>query len=70
MKFRNASFFGLAMDKININMRCIEIVEILSPRLNEERININMRCIEIELSAVYANADCVININMRCIEIA
>ena len=37
-----------AMQKININMRCIEMMEHQSQQHSLPLININMRCIEIK----------------------
>ena len=54
--------------KININMRCIEILEQNFITLYNYVININMRCIEI-LHVLYILPTITININMRCIEI-
>ena len=42
-----------ARDKININMRCIEISELLTAKWLKQKININMRCIEITIYDPY-----------------
>ena len=56
--------------KININMRCIEIIDTVTNDDDTTSININMRCIEIvDVTTNTSKADW-ININMRCIEIS
>ena len=55
--------------QININMRCIEMNEVLHYTTDSDRININMRCIEINNQLRPDNYRLMININMRCIEI-
>ena len=55
--------------KININMRCIEILNFLEIVIFLLWININMRCIEITIDNLSNSRKPVININMRCIEI-
>ena len=55
--------------KININMRCIEIMESKEQIYKELVININMRCIEMKEINKSEPTSYTININMRCIEI-
>ena len=43
------------MEKININMRCIEIEEDIKEKQWVEEININMRCIEIQAQRILDN---------------
>ena len=54
--------------KININMRCIEMMEPTRLNMDKVWININMRCIEILEQNFITLYNYVININMRCIE--
>ena len=54
---------------ININMRCIEMLDILLAMNVIRQININMRCIEIYITSASDFSFIRININMRCIEI-
>ena len=55
--------------EININMRCIEILNELEESEHVTLININMRCIEIPSQIIRPYQIRLININMRCIEI-
>ena len=57
------------MIRININMRCIEIMQDMLPAIPPDQININMRCIEIVDNTYISDEELEININMRCIEI-
>ena len=59
----------VTVNKINRNMRCIEIIRVEFRHSAVALINRNMRCIEIIPAYNRGMPSSVINRNMRCIEI-